>query len=84
MRGLHSSTKNPMLPGMKWIAAVLKERISHLPHLVISSEDLANKINKTRVSSNARLLKFDLKDYYLSGTPTELSEGATQHIPTHS
>ena len=71
-RALHAYNGCPMAPGMRWIMSCLKPGLLKLPHLIIDSNDFMYKTRNLKLPSTCRFLKFDIKDYYMTGSHADL------------
>ena len=79
-RAIHSYVNCPMAPGMRWIMKCLNDRLVHLPHLLRDSSDLLCKAKRVRLTSTCRFIKFDIKDFYMSGSFSELTSFASRAV----
>ena len=73
----------PVLSCPRFIAILAQgilDRISHLPHLIRDTADLIKKLNRTRTSSNCWLVKYDIKDYFMSGEHSSLIEACCDEV----
>jgi len=55
-----------------WVSKQLRLQLSSLPHLLVDSRDLCKKLKSISVNDQCYFMKFDLKDYFLSGSAGEL------------
>ena len=73
-RPIHSYPRNHMAPGMRWLAQKLSPCLSRVPHLLRDSSDLMTKLKSFKLPEGSRCLKFDVKDFYLTGSHDYLIE----------
>ena len=72
-RAIHNYIDCPMAPGMRCVMKCLNERLIHLPHLVRDTTDLLAKASRVKLTRTCRFIKFDIKDFYMSGSFEELT-----------
>jgi len=77
LRALHASPSSPFSPGMKLIGSLLREELKKLPHLLVDSRDLLQKLGAFRVPSCARFVRFDIKEFFMSGQHADLANKGT-------
>ena len=72
VRAIHSAVSHPMLPGMKWIASVLKPYVARLPHILRDSDHLIEQLALIKVPHDAKIVTYDISDFFMSGEHPEL------------
>ena len=73
MRTIHKSIV-PAFDGLsRWIVSVLTPKLAGLEHLVKDSGTFVDRTHGIVVPPTAKLVCIDLKDFYLSGSPNEIS-----------
>ena len=65
---------------MRFCAQLLKQRISHLPHLFRDSSDFLQKLNKCRFDSDTKVYRFDIKDFFMSGAHSTIINSCASEI----
>ena len=81
LRIIHAAPKHFMNPGMRWIGMHLKSFIAKHPHIRKDIDQLLSHLKRLKVPSTARLIKFDIKDFFMSGRHHLLSDLASQCFP---
>ena len=81
LRIIHAAPKHFMNPGMRWIGMHLKSFIAKHPHILKDTDQLLSQLKRLKVPSTARLSKFDIKDFFMSGRHHLLSDLASQCFP---
>ena len=67
MRAIHASGNHPMVPGMRYISMLLRKKLDTCDHLLKNSQQLIAKLRTTLIPLDGKLLKLDVKDFYMSG-----------------
>jgi len=84
LRVLHSGTGHPFALLQKHLASVLRKRSKHLAHICRSSAEIAEKLKALRIPIRFRRLlrfcKLDVKDFYMCGSPEQLSSSLFKHV----
>ena len=73
MRLIHSAPQHFMNPAMRWIGWNLKQFLSRQQHILRDSDHLIQLLRSVKVPSTARLVKFDIKDFFMSGHHDDIS-----------
>ena len=73
-RAIHSYSACALAPGMRWLSRMLRVKLSHLPHLLIDSDHLIRLLRNFRLPATAKFLRFDVKDFYMTGSHDFLVE----------
>ena len=81
LRIIHAAPRHFMNPGMRWVATHLKEFIKQQPHILRDSDHLLAQIRQVRVPKTAKLVKFDIKDFFMSGKHQQLADLASSCFP---
>jgi hypothetical protein len=63
-----------------WMVRQLRPYL-RLPHLVKGSREMVERLSTMQFSQNAYFMRFDLEDYYLSGTPEQLESDVIADMP---
>ncbi len=84
LRALHASPATPFKPAMRWVAHVCPQRVTSLPHMLRDSRELVNIINERSFPDNAKFLKADVKDFFMSGEHKDLIECCSNEIEDSS
>jgi len=79
-RVLHTSCSHPMKPGTRYVASILKPVLAGLPHVLRDSTDLLRSLACVVVPDEARLVKFDIKDFFMSGEHDELLDTCCNEV----
>ena len=83
LRILHSSVKHMFVPAMKYISHLLRPAIQSIPALVRDSDDLIAKMSQVVVPSTAMMMKFDIKEFYMSGDHQTICEAVGAFFPAN-
>ena len=80
-RNVHSSLA-PAMGGLStWIAYQFRAELEKLDHLVKDSRELVQKLSKLEATSNCYFMKLDIKDFFMSGNPVNLTDDASKLLP---
>ena len=71
-RPIHSSVDHAFSGGMRYIAYLVRLRLSSCEHLTRDSDDFIKKIARLKVDSGTYLVKIDVKEFFMSGEIQEL------------
>ena len=82
-RVLHLSHHSPFKPPLKYLSRCINSNLKSYTHIVADSSDLLRKLHSQRLvlSPNARFVCIDIKDFFMSGTHSELAQHAPKHVP---
>ena len=62
-RPLHSSVRTPLAGGMRFITFLLRPILLTLPHLLLNSFQVVQRLRACSISPSARLVKIDIRDF---------------------
>ena len=79
-RVLHCSVDHPMLPGMRMVTKILHDRVIRLPHLYKDTDDFLRKLSRAKLTADCEILKFDIKDYYMSGEHSNITTSCASEV----
>ena len=79
-RPLHATVKTPLTGGMKFITWLLKPALRKLPHLVVNSEQVVRRLQNMTVIPSARLIKIDIRDFFMEGDHLQLIEACSSSV----
>ena len=76
-RNIHAAA-NPKCRGLSfWVSGVLDDELKQLPHLLMSSEHLVSLLPGVIIEPGDKLVRIDLKHFFMSGDVASLSNGAS-------
>ena len=76
-RNIHAAA-NPKCRGLSfWVSGVLDDELKQLPHLLMSSEHLVSLLPGVVIQPGDKLVRIDLKHFFMSGSVASLSNGAS-------
>ena len=81
LRAIHSSVEHFMGPGMRWVAKILGDTLRCLPHVLRDTDHLLQSLSSVVVPADAILLKFDIKEFFMSGKHKQLIEESSKNVP---
>ena len=81
LRIIHSSVRNMFIPAMRYISSLLRPYLESYEHLVRDSDHLLCQMSKIVVPSSAVMVKFDIKDFYMSGDHKLILSSVAQFFP---
>ena len=81
LRIIHSSVRNMFVPAMRYISSLLRPHLDPLTHLVRDSDDLISQMSKVVVPPSAMMVKFDIKDFYMSGEHSTILSSVAKFFP---
>ncbi|CAK0803453.1 unnamed protein product, partial [Prorocentrum cordatum] len=61
-----------------WLSKTIRDQFKHKPYILSSTEQLIEVLNKTTFAANVAFLRFDVRDFFMSGDPSTLVSGATR------
>lgn len=56
-----------------FVHAIVSDKLRHFSHLVVDTSQFLAKLNKLEANSNDIFVKFDVADFFMSGSSSELS-----------
>ncbi|CAE7846274.1 unnamed protein product, partial [Symbiodinium necroappetens] len=74
LRIIHSSPGLCISPAMRWISEHIRQFFSDKPHLLRDTDDLLFKLQSVVVSESAKLVRFDIRDYFMSGSHAQIAD----------
>ncbi len=81
IRPLHCARVHFMKPGMRLVASTLREVLSRYQHILKDSDQLVKQLRHLRFPPSAKIIKFDIKDFFMSGRHSRLVAACTTHAP---
>ena len=63
-----------MLPGLRRISWILRKRLAQPPHVLRASDHLIKVVSNVKMDDDTAFIRFDIKDFYMSGTHAWLAE----------
>ena len=79
-RQLHTTPYHPMRPAMRFISWQLNKLLKQQHHIIRDSADFAKKISSITVPSDALIVRFDVRDFYMTGMHEHLIAGCKANI----
>ena len=79
-RQLHTTPYHPMRPAMRFISWQLNKVLRQQHHIIRDSADFAKKISSITVPSDALIVRFDVRDFYMTGMHEHLIAGCKANI----
>ena len=79
-RALRCSQRSPLKPVLRWLSFCLRQAIRGMKHLLKDSVDLSEQIKTLKISPGSKLVKIDIKDYFMSGDQSELPRLCQNHV----
>ena len=80
-RPLHSSVRTPLAGGMRFITFLLRPILLTLPHLLLNSFQVVQRLRTRYISSSARLIKIDIRDFFMEGEHAQFLEACSSAVP---
>ena len=80
LRPIHACPAHPFRPVMRLVASMLQERLRKLPHLLRDTDDLLCKLRRHKIPHHHRIIKIDIKDYFMSGEHDNLISNSSELI----
>ena len=80
-RPLHSSVRTPLAGGMRFITFLLRPILLTLPHLLLNSFQVVQRLRTRSISSSARLIKIDIRDFFMEGEHAQFLEACSSAVP---
>ena len=72
-RPIHSSVGHAFSGGMRYIAYLIRRKLSSCHHLIRDSDDFINKLSSLSVGSGTYVVKIDVKEFFMGGDIPELA-----------
>ena len=80
-RPLHSSVRTPLAGGMRFITFLLRPILLTLPHLLLNSFQVVQRLRACSISPSARLVKIDIRDFFMEGEHAQFLEACSSAVP---
>ena len=80
-RPLHSSVHTPLARGMRFITFLLRPILLTLPHLLLNSFQVVQRLRTRSISSSARLIKIDIRDFFMEGEHAQFLKACSSAVP---
>ena len=80
-RPLHSRMRTPLAGGMRFITFLLRPILLTLPHLLFNSFQVVQRLRTRSISSSARLIKIDIRDFFMEGEHAQFLEACSSAVP---
>ena len=82
-RGIHSSAASPLKPGMRWVTSLISPALKN-SHMIRDSFHLVDILQRRPLPPNSIFLRFDIKEFYMSGEHSELISRCAGYVPLAS
>ena len=82
LRQLHCSKEHPWAPAMRYVRECIGKKLKQHQHILKNSIHLKTLLEATTVSQSSRLLKIDIKDFFMSGTHRHLLRRVSRCAPS--
>lgn len=79
MRIVHAAPRHFAKPAMRWISATIQHHLKQFNHILKDTDHLLQLLRNIQVPDNALLVRFDIKEFFMSGTHKAICEAA-QHV----
>ena len=79
-RIVHANSRSPFKPGARLVAKWLRPGIRIMSHLIRDSDHLVELLKVSRIPLGHRLVKIDIKDFVMSGSPSDLRESSSKYV----
>lgn len=74
IRPIHAGSRHTAAGVSMWLSDQLQSVLNELPHFVIDSNAFCQRVQRLRgLGPEFRMVRVDLKDFFLSGTPEQLA-----------
>ena len=83
LRPVHSSSNHAFGGIMSWIALVLNDSLKKFSHIIGSSDEFVEHWRRFKPSKDMVFLHWDIKDFFMQGTPEFLVKHASLILPRH-
>ena len=80
LRNIHSAAGSRLAGLSTWVAKEVQRSLAGFGHLLKGAEQLVDDLRLLRVSPNARMIRMDVKDFYMSGSKFLLSTSAGEIV----
>ena len=81
LRLLHQSSRHPMAPAMRLLSSFLTPILRSFPHILKDSEHFLVQLSTVHVPDGYKIVKFDIKDFFMSGLHADLLNETTSLVP---
>ena len=81
VRPIHGAPSHPFGGLSRWVAAVITDVLRKYDHLVIDTTDFLNRSSSKHIPMDHLVLHYDLKDFFMSGSPQKLVSLKRPWIP---
>jgi hypothetical protein len=79
IRLLHSSPKHPFASVAKVLNCIMREKLSSIDFLHKSTDSFLKSVARCRPEERISFVKCDVKDFYMSGSTSEMTSSAFKH-----
>ena len=79
-RPIHASPRHPMAPGMRWLSLEFRKHLDYSPHILRDTSAFIQFVNTHILPANHVLIKFDIKDFFMSGEISDLISTCTKYF----
>ena len=77
LRCIHASINNPLNPMLKLQSRFIRHELDKYSHLVKDSRAMVRLLTSVQVPPRALFVKYDIKEFYMSGDHNDLARDAT-------
>jgi hypothetical protein len=81
IRPLHCGYQHCMKPGMRYIASILRRALKLQDHVLRDSQHLLGQLRCLTFPANVVVVKFDIKDFFMSGKHEQLLAACRKYAP---
>jgi len=81
-RGIHATPSYLLLGLSSWVAFILASFLkqSEYSHILRDTQQFVSEVSAVQAEDHHYMIKFDITDYFMSGTREDLAKDATSHI----
>ena len=83
-RNVHAASSNWWAGLSTWLAFVLESQLTTFVHLLRDSKQLADELRGMRIEPHERMMRVDIKDFFMSGDADSLVVDACSIIPSEA
>ena len=82
MRIVHAAPRHFAKPAMRWVAMLIQKHLEQYNHILKDTDHLLRLLREVQVPEDSWLLRFDIKEFYMSGTQQATSDAASTAFPS--
>ena len=84
LRIIHSGARHPWRPIMRWVSEQLRVPLGSFNHILRDTADFLSKLSRMSFPRGTRIIKLDVRDFFMSGSHETLAADAGRTLSSSS